>query len=226
MCLQLYSTYPLSQALQNEITCPYCLEKAEEDNPEEWVAHSNGGDLHPVHRKCNAIWMESYTNCMTCRVEVDISSLEKMGKFLDNNMRSIARVVGWGGVGLAVEAKLGVITALILTMCLNVTLSLPSIIDKRSEAEIIIEPTLLAGYILEYLTSRYQSRELNIFKVLKVAASDKVFDIFLKSLSSILFRGHIIYVAIVAGKKLELAIQGIAHSIFSAVSQEERLGHV
>ena len=114
--VQSFSSYFLQQAFQNEITCPYCLEKAEEDNSEEWVAHSNGGDLHPIHRKCAAIWAKAHEICMSCRAPLDTSYIlpgrvtsiwEKIGGCLSNSGEWIAQVAGWGSsLYIALEAPM------------------------------------------------------------------------------------------------------------------------
>lgn len=39
------------------------------------VGHAEGGELHPAHRKCLKIWLETHDICPVCRTQVNVNSI-------------------------------------------------------------------------------------------------------------------------------------------------------
>lgn len=103
MYVESFSTYYFFKALRLNEMCSMCLETAKEDISKGWVAHSNGGVLHPIHEKCAAIWAGISDTCMICRAPVDNSffvskstTWEKIGEFLLKVDNLFLMLVGLG----------------------------------------------------------------------------------------------------------------------------------
>lgn len=57
----------------NGTACPICLISLERGNV---VAHSVGGERHPLHATCLAQWLRTQSNCPVCRAVIDRDSLQ------------------------------------------------------------------------------------------------------------------------------------------------------
>lgn len=75
--MESFSPYTLSKIDLECLICPCCHDSPKESKTETWIYHTNGGEKHPIHKKCASIWADTKSTCMSCLVQVDTSLFER-----------------------------------------------------------------------------------------------------------------------------------------------------
>lgn len=130
--------------------CPICMETLKNSHA---VAHTGGGDHHPIHADCIKNWLcdIKQTTCPNCRVPVNKESLfswkEKKIIQIKDNTKGFLRAARIGM--LAVGASLVVLSNLEFALS-NLEFAASKIITYSASSAI----SLMAGSTLEFLDNR------------------------------------------------------------------------
>lgn len=72
--MNMINLYPYTPGSYEDPRCGYCYtDFSEEDSQQSWIAHTHGGEKHPIHLTCARSWAANQikqgasTSCMTCQ---------------------------------------------------------------------------------------------------------------------------------------------------------------
>lgn len=142
----------------NPTNCYICFEDLRTDV----VCHTDGGDLHPVHRKCIRAWAETQQMCPVCMVRIDVNSLySRNDRVISMISAGLASALNKGIVAFMVIAELSimlVIAAAVVVVALFLLMGAVVMLAKGGEPAMEVVALAIGSLFTYFYGERLAAR--------------------------------------------------------------------